>query len=74
MIMGKEHQLMNYAFILSGTGGWNQNEIDIVYTGVEITTDCSTDFAYSGENFDDNISGPIFNQLLKKYYGYVKYR
>lgn len=51
-----------------GTGGWgDQHDIDLVYTGIEITNDCSYDFAYSGKNFNDQISQPILNKILKKY-------
>lgn len=42
-----------------GTGGWGQDDINLVYTGIEVTNDCSSDFAYSGENFNDQISQPI---------------
>ncbi|MHA6261229.1 DUF6843 domain-containing protein [Sporosarcina sp. CAU 1771] len=51
-----------------GTGGWSQNDIDLVYTGIEITNDCSIDFAHSTENFNDQISQPILNQVIQDYY------
>lgn len=55
-----------------GTGGYESYDegalVNNVYTGVDITEDCSDDFRYNTENFDDVQTQPIMQRLFKKYY------
>ena len=57
-----------------GTGGYesygegDEALVDIKYTGIDITDDCSDDFPYAGGNFEDDKKQAILNRVLEKYY------
>lgn len=57
-----------------GTGGYesygegDEALVDIKYTGIDITDDCSDEFPYAGGNFEDEKKQFILNRILEKYY------
>ncbi len=57
-----------------GTGGYesygegDEALVDIKYTGIDITDDCSDEFPYSGGNFEDGKTQPIINRVLERYF------
>jgi hypothetical protein len=55
-----------------GTGGYESHgegtSVNLVYTGVDITDDCSDDFRHTGGSFEDGKTQPIINRVLEKYY------
>ncbi len=55
-----------------GTGGYEFHGegalVNLVYTGVDITDDCSDEFGQTTSNFEDGKKQPIMNRVLEKYY------
>ncbi len=57
-----------------GTGGYesygegDEALVDIKYTGIDITGDCSDEFPNMGGNFEDEKKKIILNRVLEKYY------
>ncbi|MFJ7934498.1 DUF6843 domain-containing protein [Sporosarcina sp. NPDC096371] len=55
-----------------GTGGYDSygdgSSVNLVYTGIDITDDCSDAFRNTTSNFEDGKTQPIMNRVLEKYY------
>ncbi|WP_203247065.1 DUF6843 domain-containing protein [Sporosarcina beigongshangi] len=57
-----------------GTGGYesygegDEALVDIKYTGIVITEDCSDEFPYAVDNFEDEKKQATLNRVLDKYY------
>lgn len=42
--------------------------VNFVYTGVDITDDCTDEFRHTGSNFENGKTQPPMNRGLEKYY------
>lgn len=56
-----------------GTGGLQSDKVNLLYTGIEVTDNCSEAFAHSSENFDDAELRMIMNKVTKQYYDVEAY-
>lgn len=56
-----------------GTGGFQSDKVNILYTGIEVSDSCSEAFAQNSENFNDEQLRPLLNKVTKQYYGVEAY-
>ena len=59
-----------------GTGGHERSDhhgnlINIVYSGIEITSDCTSDFSTSSNGMESDMVNPVISHILEEYYEWV---
>lgn len=75
---GKRSPIDDQCISTMGTGGYESYgegqgpQVDIHYTGIDITDDCSAEFANAGNGIDSEREQPILDRVLEEYYLIIK--